>query len=47
MVGDYMTKNEAMFDGKNTAGPRRAVTQVHPLPVEQPNFKWRMRVDLR
>jgi len=47
MVGDYMTKQEAMYDGKNANGPRRAVTKVHPLPLEQANFKWRMRVDLR
>lgn len=47
MVGDYMTKQEAAFDNKNANGPRRAVSSVHPLPVEQPNFKWRMRVDIR
>jgi hypothetical protein len=24
IVGDYMTKNEAMFDGRNLSGPRKA-----------------------
>ena len=24
IVGDYMTKNEAMFDGRNLTGPRKA-----------------------
>lgn len=42
-----MTKNEAMFDGRNLTGPRKAQSQVHPLPVEEPQFKWRVRVDLR
>jgi len=36
IVGDYMTKNEAMFDGRNLTGPRKAQSQVHPLPVEEP-----------
>lgn len=47
IVGDYMTKNESMFDGRNLTGPRKAQSQVHPLPVEEPQFKWRVRVDLR
>ncbi len=24
IVGDYMTKNETMFDGRNLSGPRKA-----------------------
>jgi len=24
IVGDYMTKNESMFDGRNLTGPRKA-----------------------
>lgn len=24
IVGDYMTKNEAMFDGRNLTGPKKA-----------------------
>jgi hypothetical protein len=44
--GDYMTKYE-FFDGTNLTGPKKAISQVHLLPAEEPNFKWRMRVDLR
>jgi hypothetical protein len=47
IVGDYMTKNEAMFDGRNLSGPRKAQSQVHPMPLEEPHFKWRVRVDIR
>ena len=46
LVGDYMTKFE-FFDGKNLTGPKKAQSQVHLMPAEEPNFKWRMRVDLR
>jgi hypothetical protein len=46
MVGDYMTKYE-FFDGKNLTGPKKAQSQVHMMPPEEPNFKWRVRVDLR
>jgi hypothetical protein len=35
------------FDGQNLTGPKKALGQVHPLPAEEPNFKWRVRVDLR
>lgn len=42
-----MTKNEAMFDGRNLSGPRKAQSQVHPMPLEEPHFKWRVRVDIR
>jgi hypothetical protein len=45
-VGDYMQKYES-FDGQNLTGPKKAVSQVHLLPAEEPNFKWRVRVDLR
>lgn len=47
VVGDYMTRNEAMYDGRNLSGPRKAQSQVHPLPAEEPNFKWRVRCDIR
>jgi hypothetical protein len=46
MVGEYMTKFE-FFDGKNLTGPKKAQSQVHLLPAEDPNFKWRIRADLR
>ena len=42
-----MTKNDVMFDGRNLTGPRKAQSQVHPLPVEEPQFKWRIRADIR
>ena len=42
-----MTKNDVMFDGRNLTGPRKAQSQVHALPVEEPQFKWRIRADLR
>ena len=35
------------FDGRNLTGPKKAISQVHPLPAEEPNFKWRVRVQLR
>ena len=35
------------FDGKNLTGPKKARSLVHPLPLEDPKFKWRVRVDLR
>jgi hypothetical protein len=41
-----MTKFE-FFDGKNLTGPKKAVSQVHLLPAEDPNFKWRVRADIR
>lgn len=41
-----MTKYE-FFDGKNLTGPKKAQSQVHLLPAEDPNFKWRVRVNLR
>jgi len=47
VVNDYMAAEEPMFDGANLTIPRKSPSQVHPLPVEQPYFKWRVRVDLR
>lgn len=47
IVGDYLTKNEAMFDGRNLTGPKKAQAQVHPMPVEEPAYKWRIRADIR
>lgn len=46
VVGDYMSKFEN-YDGANLTGPKKANSQVHLLPAEEPNFKWRIRVDLR
>ena len=36
-----------MFDGANLTVPRKTQSQVHPMPVEQPYFKWRLRTTLR
>ena len=47
IVNDYMAAEEPMFDGMNMTIPRKSPSQIHPLPVEQPYFKWRVRVDLR
>jgi len=47
IVADYLSGTQSSFDGKNLTGPRKAKSQVHPLPVEEPNYKWRVRVDLR
>lgn len=41
-----MTKYE-FFDGKNLTGPKKAQSQVHLMPAEDPNFKWRVRLHLR
>jgi hypothetical protein len=46
IVADYMSVTQTSFDGKNLTGPRKAKSQIHPLPVEEPNFKWRLRVDI-
>ena len=35
LVGDYMSKYE-FFDGTNLTGPKKAVSQVHLLPAEEP-----------
>lgn len=42
-----MTKYQFFDGGKNLTGPKKAQSQVHLLPPEDPNFKWRVRVDLR
>lgn len=41
-----MTKYDH-FDGRTLTGPKKAISQVHLLPAEEPGFKWRIRVDLR
>ncbi len=38
---------DAEAGGQNLTGPKKAQSQVHLMPPEEPNFKWRMRVDLR
>lgn len=35
------------YDGANLTGPKKATSSVHLLPAEEPNFKWRIWVDLR
>ena len=47
IVADYMSSTQTGFGGRNLTGPRKAKAQVHPLPVEEPDFKWRIRVDLK
>jgi hypothetical protein len=47
IVGDYMTKQEALYEGQSINGPQKAISSIHPLPIEKPDFSWRMRVDLR
>lgn len=47
LVGDYMTKYGNFGDGANMTGPKTATSGVHLIPPEDPNFKWRVRVDLR
>jgi hypothetical protein len=45
LIGDYVTK----FDGPAdhiAGGPKQATGQMHVLPAESPNFKWRIRCDL-
>ncbi len=41
-----MSKYESL-DGQKLTGPKKATSQVHLLPAEDPNYKWRVRVDLR
>lgn len=38
---------EAVFDGRNLVGPKKAQASVHAQPLEEPHFKWRVRADLR
>lgn len=47
LVGDYMTRFNGAENGTNLSGPKKAVSGVHLLPPENPNFKWRIRIDLR
>jgi hypothetical protein len=42
-----MTKYELQQDGLNLTGPKKAQSQVHLLPTEDPGFRWRVRVNLR
>ena len=46
LVGDFALK----FDGPGDhipGGPRQATGEMHTLPSESPNFKWRIRCDVR
>ena len=47
IVNDYLAGGESMFDGANLTVPKKTQSQVHPMPVEQPFFKWRLRTNLR
>lgn len=42
-----MTKYDLQQDGRSLTGPKKAQSQVHLLPAEDPNFRWRVRVNLR
>ena len=46
LVGDYLTKFEGAADGV-PGGPKRATGELHVLPSERPDFKWRVRCDVR
>jgi len=47
LQGDYMTKYDLQQDGLNLTGPKKAQSQVHLLPADDPAFRWRVRVNLR
>ena len=40
-----MSKFEGPADGI-PGGPKKATGVMHVLPAEDPNFKWRMRIDV-
>ena len=46
LVGEYMTQYPGL-EGTNLTGPKRAVGEMHLLPPEDVNFKWRVRFDIR
>lgn len=35
------------LEGTNLTGPKKSFGEVHLLPPEDSNFKWRIRVDVR
>ena len=45
LVGDYLTKFEGPADGLPN-GPKRATGEMHVLPPEDRNFKWRIRANV-
>jgi hypothetical protein len=42
LVGDYLTKYDSAGDGVKGA-PKKAVSDIHQLPSESPDFNWRIR----
>jgi hypothetical protein len=42
LVGDYLTKFDSVADGVKGA-PKKAMSEIHQLPAETPNFNWRVR----
>ena len=42
LVGDYVTKFDGPGDGIPGA-PKKAMGDIHILPAERPDFKWRIR----
>lgn len=45
LAGDFVTKFEGPAD-HIPGGPKMAVSEMHVLPTESPNFKWRIRADI-
>lgn len=46
LVGEYMTQYPGL-EGTNLTGPKKALGEMHLLPPEDSNFKWRIRADIR
>ena len=46
LVGEYMTQYPGL-EGTNLTGPKRSSGEIHLLPPEDMNFKWRIRSDIR
>ena len=46
LVGEYMTQYPGL-EGTNLTGPKKSFGEIHLLPPEDSNFKWRIRADIR
>lgn len=51
MVGDYLSKFDLPGDGSREGGPlgppKRSHGEIHVLPADSLNFKWRLRIDAK